>query len=317
MRHRGDYRHIYFSPHLDDVVLSCAGRIARQTAAGSAVLIVTIFAGSRHRGLLPRAFAPFQDVAARRREDRRALAVLAAEHQWLEYPDAIQRHHRYTSLPRITAPLARREQPIRAQVAASVSEICQRWPAAVLYFPLGIGNHVDHQIVSATGFDRRPLDSRCRREVVFYEDTPYVCIPHLLRQRFEQVGVAAPHGRAPAPGACAREAHAALLNSPAIGPHVGPVARWLLLGLLLVRFARARSGARRRQRIAMRPELIDVTAHFETKIEAIARYGSQVAALYGNVDTMRRELAACSAGGPGTVHERYWRPTNAASVPPV
>ena len=317
MRQRRDYQHIYFSPHLDDVVLSCAGRIARQTAAGAAVLVVTVFAG-RGGGRLPGAFAPFQDVAARRREDRRAVDVVAADPLWLDHPDAIRRHRRYGSLPRITAPLARREQPVRAQVGASVADIGRRWPEAVLYFPLGVGNHVDHQLTSAAGLDRCRLDSPSRREVVFYEDTPYVCIPHLLRQRFEQLGVAAPPGPAPSVGTCAREAHAALLNSPSIGPHAGPVARWLLLGLLLVRFARARNGARRRRALVMRPELVDVTARFETKLEAIGCYDSQVAALYGDTDTMRRELTACSsAGGRGALHERYWRPAEAAAASPA
>ena len=100
-----DYRHIYFSPHLDDAVLSCGGRIARQTSAGLPILVVTVFAGSgRGATRAPRALAPFQDIAARRREDRRALAVVAADHVWLDFPDAIQRHRRYASLLGITAP---------------------------------------------------------------------------------------------------------------------------------------------------------------------------------------------------------------------
>ena len=40
------YQHIYFSPHLDDVVLSCAANIALQTNHGDSVLVVTIFTGS-------------------------------------------------------------------------------------------------------------------------------------------------------------------------------------------------------------------------------------------------------------------------------
>ena len=40
------YNHVYLSPHLDDIALSCAGRIAAQVAAGELVLVVTVFSGS-------------------------------------------------------------------------------------------------------------------------------------------------------------------------------------------------------------------------------------------------------------------------------
>ena len=186
-----DYDHIYLSPHLDDVVLACAGRIARQRAAGAAVLVVTVFAGE-HAGpgqaAATRPLAPFQDVAARRREDRRALEVLGADYRWLDFPDAIQRRPRYRSLPGITAPVGRREAALAAALAAAAASLHRQWPAATLYFPLGIGNHVDHQLVFGAGLalTRRiaPAD-----RIRFYEDTPYVCIPHLLRHRLEQLGM--------------------------------------------------------------------------------------------------------------------------------
>ena len=305
-----DYRHIYFSPHLDDAVLSCAGRIARQTSAGLAVLVVTIFAGCGRGGTRPpRAFAPFQDIAARRREDRRALAVVGADHLWLDFPDAIQRHRRYASLLGITAPIGRREAPLHAAVAAEVARICRRWPAARRYFPLAIGNHVDHQIVAAAGFDLLCTNSGPGHDIAFYEDTPYVCIPHLLRQRFEQIGIASPPGVPPAVTACAREAHAALMASPQLARHAGPVARRLLLAYLVVRFGRARLRAQRRRWLAMHPELTDIGDRFDTKVAAIACYDSQVAAIYGDHETMRRELAACCATARrGAKHERYWLP---------
>ena len=304
-----EYRHIYFSPHLDDAVLSCAGRIARQTGAGLPVLVVTVFAGSGGGATRPPpAFAPFQDISSRRREDRRALDVLGAHHRWLEFPDAIQRRRRYASLAGITAPVGQREAPLRAEVANAVARIGRCWPTARLYFPLAVGNHVDHQIVAAAGFDLRRSDVRAGREVTFFEDAPYVCIPHLLRQRFEQAGIAPAPGAPPSVAVCAREAYGALMSSPQLVRHAGPVARRLLFVLLLARFARARLGARRRRRLVLRPELTDIGDQFDTKIAAVACYDSQVAAIYGDHETMRRELAACCGAhrGIGT-HERYWR----------
>ena len=300
-------------------MLSCAGRIARQTAAGHRVLVVTIFAGSRGEvAPAPRAgspdWTPFQDVAARRREDRRALQMLAADHRWLDYPDAIQRHRRYASVTGITAPLPRREAALRAQVGASIAAVSRQSPAATLYFPLGIGNHVDHQLVSAAGLGRRRIDSPQPRGILFYEDTPYVCIPHLLRQRFEQIGIGAPAAPSPPVLARAREAYAALLAAPQLGRHLrdrGAVARTLLLAYLVTRFARARAGARRRQWVTMRPELVAIDDVFETKVTAIGSYRSQVRALFGDLDELRRVLAACTPGTAGTPHERYWRAAGA------
>ena len=239
--------------------------------------------------------------------------MIAADHRWLQFPDAIQRHRRYASLVGLTAPIGRREAPLRAQVANEVARIGRRWPAATLYFPLAVGNHVDHQIVSAAGFDLLGANSRRRRGLTFYEDTPYVCIPHLLRQRFEQIGAASAPGVPPAVTVCAREAYAALISSPQLARHAGPVARRLLFAYLLARFGRARFGARRRRRIVLHAELADIRDRFDTKIAAIACYRSQVAAIYGDCESMRRALAACSAApGSGGRHERYWRAAHPA-----
>ena len=311
------YQHVYFSPHLDDVVLSCAGRIARQTAAGEQVLVVTVFAGARAGATTAaparsQLWAPFQDVAARRCEDRRALHALAADFRWLDFPDAIQRHPRYASVTRITAPLPRREAALQIEVAASIAEVSRQHPAARLYFPLGIGNHVDHQLVAAVGLDRQQGDFPRPRGALFYEDTPYVCIPHLLSQRFEQVGIDAPARPRQPILTCAGEAHAALLAAPQLGRQLragGALAGILLFTYLVARFAGARAVARRRQWISMRPEPIDIDAVFETKIAAIGHYRSQVTALFGNLDQLRRVLRSCSPGcGREALQERCWRP---------
>lgn len=313
----GDYRHVYFSPHLDDVVLSCAGRIACQTGAGHRVLVVTIFGGAARPAAAPparsQAWAPFRDVAARRGEDRRALAALGADHRWLDYPDAIQRHRRYASLAAITRPRARGEAPLQARVAASIAQVSRQHPAATLYFPLGIGNHVDHQLVSAVGLERRRIESGQPCGMLFYEDTPYVCIPHLLAQRFEQVGIRAP-ATPPARSALARAraAQAALLAAPQLGRHLraAGAARFLLFALLAARFARARAGARRRAWLTMTPELIDTGAVFAAKVNAIGCYQSQVQALFGDLEALQGVLRSCSPGAAqGALQERYWRPS--------
>jgi hypothetical protein len=63
----------------------------------------------------------------------------------------------------------------------------------------------------------------------------------------------------------------------------------------------------------MCPELTDIDTVFETKVTAIGRYESQVRALFGNLDELRRALRSCSPGsGREALQERYWGP---AGVP--
>src|SRR5262245_42598457 len=86
------YDHIYLSPHLDDAVLSCGGSIARHSAAGARVLVVTICTAA------PPPEGPFSDFAkethnlwgltadqgmhARLHEDSLAMEHLGADSMW-------------------------------------------------------------------------------------------------------------------------------------------------------------------------------------------------------------------------------------------
>jgi LmbE family N-acetylglucosaminyl deacetylase len=82
------------SPHLDDAVLSIAGRIASAARGDGRARVVTVLAGD------PTATGPAgpwdaesgfatagEAARARREEDRRACAILGAEPVWLPYGD--------------------------------------------------------------------------------------------------------------------------------------------------------------------------------------------------------------------------------------
>ena len=93
--------HVVLSPHLDDAALSIGGLIAGFTAAGEAILVVTVAAGSPlpHMILSPFAAAlhrawglsSTEAVARRRREDEAAMATLGAEARRLDQLDAVVR----------------------------------------------------------------------------------------------------------------------------------------------------------------------------------------------------------------------------------
>src|SRR6185437_9317154 len=97
------YRHIYFSPHLDDAALSCGGSIGLQTACGLKALVITAFAGLPPEDQQPGGFvseihlkaglpaSPHEAIKARRREDAEAISTLGADVFWLDHLDAIYR----------------------------------------------------------------------------------------------------------------------------------------------------------------------------------------------------------------------------------
>jgi LmbE family N-acetylglucosaminyl deacetylase len=184
---QADYRHVYLSPHLDDAALSCGGGIAAQRAAGERVLVVTLCTGApapdmqfsdlalefhRKWGL-----EPAEVVAARLREERRALEVLDADSYWGGMFDAIYRYpeayNTRGSLFNTPAP----DDPLLSALHQLIGDLRERAPDAAFYAPLGVGSHVDHLITHSAA-----------RMVVgdalsLYEDLPYATRPGVLDQR--------------------------------------------------------------------------------------------------------------------------------------
>jgi LmbE family N-acetylglucosaminyl deacetylase len=179
-----NYRHIYLQPHFDDAALSCGGAIGLQAVAGQRPLIVTIFGGIPAAGAPLSTFASAslqrmglgQDAAEavrrRRAEDAAASEVLHADTYWLDFPDAIFRGSPayYTGDEALFGTVNPGDLPLDEQIAAILLNVAERAPLAAIYAPLGIGNHVDHQLVCSAA-DR--LAQR-KLNVKFYEDFPYV-----------------------------------------------------------------------------------------------------------------------------------------------
>lgn len=169
-------RRLVVSPHLDDGVLSCGGALAVWAAEGHAPVVVTIFAG-RPAGRLT-SFARFQHerwgqttdlVGWRRQEDQRALAQVAAQPVWLDELDCIYRGERYTTEAALFGPIAPDEAELVERVAESLMALWSQSAAATVYLPLGLGNHVDHQVAHQAG--RRLYQAGI--PIAWYEDFPY------------------------------------------------------------------------------------------------------------------------------------------------
>lgn len=171
------YDAIYISPHLDDVALSCGGQIAQQTAAGAKILIVTVMAGDPPdvklsdyaQSLHNRWELDWDAVAHRREEDIAACEILGAEHLHWRYPDCIYRrspmsHYLYTSDEDIFGAIHASDHRL---VEAIKSRLSALPPAHSLLAPLGVGNHIDHQLTLAAVRDLP------QERVKYYADYPY------------------------------------------------------------------------------------------------------------------------------------------------
>lgn len=174
------YTHIYLSPHLDDAVFSCGGRIWQQAQAGERVLVVTLFGGAPPPATSLSPFAqslhvrwghPADATLRRQEEDRAALAILGAETLHWPYTDCIYRRTSdgdfpYAGEASLWGAIHPADESLVAELACRIAALpLER--NGTLYVPLAAGRHVDHQIA------RRAAQNSGHRPV-YYEDYPYV-----------------------------------------------------------------------------------------------------------------------------------------------
>lgn len=170
---------VYLSPHFDDVALSCGGLVWEQVQAGDSVNIWTVCAGGAPDGALS-SFAKElharwetdQDATAQRRlEDLNSCQRLGADSRYFNLPDCIYRRHPQTGefLYASEAALNGRLQPGDTQSITSVREDLMQslQTGIVLVSPLGLGNHVDHQLT-------RLAVEGASHALSYYADYPYV-----------------------------------------------------------------------------------------------------------------------------------------------
>jgi LmbE family N-acetylglucosaminyl deacetylase len=169
---------IYLSPHLDDAAFSCGGLIWEQVQSGEAVEIWTLFAGDPPPGSL----SPFAEglhqrwksgeapYAERRQEDLAACAVLRASCRHFHRPECIYRQgpveqtYLYASEEALFGQVHPDEEALLAELSTEIGTSLD--PAAQLVCPLGLGNHVDHQLA------RRAAET-LGGKLLYYADFPY------------------------------------------------------------------------------------------------------------------------------------------------
>jgi len=175
--------HLFISPHLDDIALSCAGYVYRLTQSGEEVVIATVCTADAPSGatLSPAALhehwqwqlgdRPYEERCF---EDDRVAAILGAAYAHMGLLDAIYRYDENG------VPLYSDKQFMGGHVHPSdwlnqypelvsrLSDLVQTLAPARLYGPLAAGGHVDHIIT------RRAVEQACSAErIAYYEDYPY------------------------------------------------------------------------------------------------------------------------------------------------
>jgi len=194
------HRHIYLSPHLDDAALSCGGTIHAQCRRGLEVRVITLFAGSPPESspteyaeeLRTRWGGASDPVAERRREDQLAMAHLGASVEHWAWCDCVYRIDpaTATSLYPTEVSIFEAVHPLEASLHIELARmLADRVPpsGALLYAPLGVGHHVDHQIVHRAS---RLLSEQGYR-VLYYEDCPYAGDRQAVEQALARCDAAA------------------------------------------------------------------------------------------------------------------------------
>jgi len=171
-------RYIYFSPHLDDAVLSAGGLISDQTRDGIPVEIWTFMSGApdeerlsdfaRDMHTIWGTTTAKETIQIRREEDRRAAARIGAKAVHFDFLDCIYRRGKngealYQSA--VFIPPHVEDADLPAQIAQTM--IAWIKPDDVIVSQLGIGGHVDHILV-------RKAAEMLKRKLVYDVDIPYL-----------------------------------------------------------------------------------------------------------------------------------------------
>lgn len=201
---------IFLSPHFDDIPLSCGGTAARLAKMGARCVGLVVCAAPEPEGAGLSEYANRQheqwqrasgrgDLGineVRREEERAAMHLLGLEPVWLDVPDAPYRHNRageslYNSDEDLFGSVSGEERRTLApRIAGEIRRVAREHGGergrVRVFAPLGVGRHVDHQLVFWAARRLGP-----RFGVLYYEDYPYAAKPGELDHRLQELGMAA------------------------------------------------------------------------------------------------------------------------------
>ncbi len=281
------YENVIISPHLDDAVYSCGGLISQKPGQCLVINVFTSFPKSERKSIV--------DLNSNRNEEE-----VAAQHYLdfdsicLGFEDAVFRQPSYQKAFQLFGDPISQDAITSRAIGERLAEIFREVNADNVYFPLGIGWHVDHLICFHLGI---ALHSDLKNSrILFYEDTPYAFFHDVRRARLLELklGLSAHHGRN------------TVIRLSTL-PTFSPFNRWplrllmmaILSGFLLRKFRQRR--AQQGQVTSMDDIVLienEISEVLEKKHFAMQLYASQWRQFFHSVDHLRYL-------NPDTV-ERYW-----------
>lgn len=170
--------HLFLSPHYDDAAYSCGGMIYQWVQQNKDVVILTIMAGRPSLSLpntpiLKDNHERWQvgddPIVIRRAEDQAAAKILGVKTRYLDVPDCIYRIANGEALYPSEDSLWGEVHPDDS--ASAALEAIDLTDIEVIYAPMAIGKHVDHQIVRNWAWN---IAKNSQSIVKFYQDYPYM-----------------------------------------------------------------------------------------------------------------------------------------------
>lgn len=179
-------KHIYISPHADDVALSCGGQILANPDRRSDSLVLTVFTSQND----PSERAATNDQARfvnaihteRDNEDEAAWKLVGVPLRTLGLPEALLRDTFPFSIRR-----SARDLQVKRDLHDTIASYMHTHTEAQFYFPAGIGRHVDHLLCRDVALDL--LRSHAPAKIVFYEDAPYWWLRFLKKAHYQELGL--------------------------------------------------------------------------------------------------------------------------------
>lgn len=152
---------LFISPHLDDIIFSLEEYINEMISCNYKIIIATVFTKSNLKVLkkLKGDYFLYGNYKTRILEDINAIKLIdeniIIEH--LNFPEEI----------------FRKSNNINNSIIKSIDKLVTKYNIEKIFFPLSIGNHVDHKIVYNLSFNFKN-----KLNVFYYFDYPY-CTIHL------------------------------------------------------------------------------------------------------------------------------------------
>ncbi len=191
-------RHLFLSPHYDDIPLSVGATVRLLSNEGIMPDSLVVF-GSEPDPEQP--LTPFARqlhdawgldasdvIASRRAEESAAAAILGASTGVLPFRDAIYRGDLYLSDDDLFGVPAAAESALPTEIISALGLPSSPDTAIRFYAPLGVGRHVDHQTVFRAGVEL----AQAGWDVWFYEDIPYALKPDALDSRLADFSQSTP-----------------------------------------------------------------------------------------------------------------------------